>query len=107
MKPIVVDIDLSKFFDRVNHDRLISRLRTHGIDKQILRLIGLILRAGYQHDGKIYPTREGTPQGGPLSPLLSNVVLDELDNELEKRNLSFCRFADDCNIFVGSLKAGQ
>lgn len=106
-KGYVVDIDLSKFFDRVNHDRLLSRLRRHAIDKRILRLIGLILRSGVEIDGKVHPTREGTPQGGPLSPLLSNVVLDELDKELEKRELSFCRFADDCNIFVKSRKAAE
>lgn len=106
-KEYVVDIDLSKFFDRVNHDRLIASLRNHGIEKRILRLIGQLLRSGVSIDGKIQPTHEGTPQGGPLSPLLSNIVLDELDKELEKRQLSFCRFADDCNIFVRSRKAAE
>ena len=106
-KEYVVDIDLSKFFDRVHHDRLISRLSTLIPDKQILRLIGMTLRSGVMKDGLVSPTREGTPQGGPLSPLLSNVVLDELDKELERRDLEFCRFADDCNIFVGSQKAAN
>ena len=104
-KEYVVDIDLSKFFDRVHHDRLISRLSTLIPDKRILRLIGMTLRSGVMKDGLISPTRQGTPQGGPLSPLLSNVVLDELDKELERRGLEFCRFADDANIFVGSEKA--
>lgn len=106
-KEYVVDIDLSKFFDRVNHDRLISLLRRHQIDKRVLRLIGMILRSGVMIDGHYEKTNQGTPQGGPLSPLLSNVVLDELDKELEKRELSFCRFADDCNIFVRSRKAAE
>jgi RNA-directed DNA polymerase len=106
-KEHVVDIDLSKFFDRVHHDRLISRLSALIPDKQILRLIGMTLRSGVMKDGLVSPTREGTPQGGPLSPLLSNVVLDELDKELEDRGLEFCRFADDCNIFVGSPKAAN
>lgn len=106
-KPFVVDIDLSKFFDRINHDRLIHRLGIEVKDKRILRLIGTILRSGVNVDGKVRPTREGAPQGSPLSPLLSNVVLDELDKELESRQLSFCRFADDCNIFVKSRKAAE
>lgn len=106
-KGFVVDIDLSKFFDRVNHDRLLASLGKHGIDKRLRKLIGMILRSGVMIDGKYEPSREGTPQGGSLSPLLSNVVLDELDKELEKRKLSFCRFADDCNIFVGSRKAAE
>ena len=106
-KEYVVDIDLSKFFDRVHHDRLISRLSLFIPDKRILRIIGNILRSGVVKDGLIMPTREGTVQGSPLSPLLSNVVLDELDNELERRGLEFCRFADDCNIFVGSQKAAD
>ena len=106
-KEHVVDIDLLKFFDRVNHDRLIASLSKHQIDKCILRLIGMILRSGVMINGRFSPTREGTPQGGPLSPLLSNVVLDALDKELERRGLSFCRFADDCNIFVGSAKAAH
>jgi RNA-directed DNA polymerase len=106
-KAYVVDIDLSKFFDRVNHDRLISRLSVHIEDKRILRLIGMILRSGVMVDGVVIQTIEGTTQGSPLSPLLSNVVLDELDKELEKRELEFCRFADDCNIFTSSKKNAE
>lgn len=106
-KEHVVDIDLSKFFDRVNQDRLINRLGRIIPDKRILRLIGITLRSGVMQDGKITPTTEGTTQGSPLSPLLSNVVLDELDKELERRGLEFCRFADDCNIFVGSNKSAE
>ena len=106
-KEYVVDIDLSKFFDRIHHDRLIFRLSQHVSDKRILRIIGMTLRSGVMKDGLYSPTDEGTVQGGPLSPLLSNVVLDELDKELEKRGLEFCRFADDCNIFVSSPKAAQ
>jgi len=105
-KEIVVDIDLSKFFDRIHHDRLIHRLGLFIKDKRILRLIGLKLRSGIMKDGLVSPTSEGVVQGSPLSPLLSNVVLDELDKELEFRGLSFCRFADDCNIFVKTPKAG-
>ena len=106
-KEYVVDIDLSKFFDRVNHDRLISRLSMFIADKRILRIIGETLRSGVMEDGKVGRTSEGTVQGSPLSPLLSNVVLDELDKELEHRGLCFCRFADDCNIFVRSEKAAN
>jgi len=106
-KEYVVDIDLSKFFDRVNHDRLIHRLSQYIPDKRILRIIGNLLRSGVMHEGLVSPTNEGAVQGSPLSPLLSNVVLDELDKELEKRGLEFCRFADDCNIFVKSLKAAE
>ena len=106
-KEIVVDIDLSKFFDRIHHDRLISRLSERIPDKRILRLIGKILRSGIMEDGIVKPTEEGSVQGSPLSPLLSNVVLDELDKELEVRGLEFCRFADDCNIFVKTKKSGQ
>ena len=104
-KEYIVDIDLSKFFDRINHDRLIHRLKTHIDDKRILRLIGMILRSGVMIDGVKTPTEEGSVQGSPLSPLLSNVVLDELDKELEQRGLEFCRFADDCNIFVTTERA--
>lgn len=103
----VVDIDLSKFFDRINHDRLIYRLKTYVNDNRILRLIGMILRSGVMSDGVITIPSEGSVQGSPLSPLLSNVVLDELDKELESRGLQFCRYADDCNIFVKSLKAAE
>ncbi len=106
-KEYVVDIDLSKFFDRVNHDRLIARLKSYIDDTRILRLIGMSLRSGVMIDGVVEATEEGTTQGSPLSPLLSNVVLDELDRELESRGLEFCRYADDCNIFVASKKAAQ
>ena len=106
-KEYVVDIDLSKFFDRVNHDRLIYLLSEHIEDKQILRLIGMTLRSGIMKDGLVTPSEEGTPQGSPLSPLLSNVVLDELDKELEQRGLEFCRFADDCNIFVRTPNSAE
>lgn len=106
-KEFVVDIDLSKFFDRVHHDRLVYRLGLEISDKRVLRLIGITLRSGVMVAGVRLPTEEGTTQGSPLSPLLSNVVLDELDKELERRGLDFCRFADDCNIFVGSEKAAE
>ncbi len=106
-KEHVVDIDLSKFFDRVQHDRLIQRLAGYISDKRILRIIGMTLRSGVMKEGLVSPTTEGTVQGSPLSPLLSNVVLDELDKELEKRGLEFCRFADDCNIFVKSQEAAE
>lgn len=101
----VVDIDLEKFFDRIHHDRLIARLRPRVGDVRILRLIGITLRSGIMKDGVFASSPEGVMQGSPLSPLLSNVVLDELDKEIERRQLSFCRYADDCNIFVGSAKA--
>ena len=100
-------VKLSKFFDRVHHDRLIARLAMFISDKRILRLIGMTLRSGVMKGGLVTPTTEGTVQGGPLSPLLSNVVLDELDKELERRGLEFCRYADDCNIFVGSRKSAE
>ncbi len=106
-KEYVVDLDLSKFFDRVNHDRLIYLLSGHVTDKRILRLIGMILRSGVMANGTVLLTKEGTVQGSPLSPLLSNVVLDELDKELERRGLEFRRYADDCNIFVRSPKAAN
>jgi len=106
-KGYVVDIDLSKFFDRVHHDRLIARLKGLIDDTRILRIIGMTLRSGVMVDGVVETTEEGTTQGSPLSPLLSNVVLDELDKELERRGLEFCRFADDSNIFVGSKKAAE
>ena len=106
-KPYVVDIDLSKFFDRIHHDRLIARMGEKVTDKRILRLVGLMLRSGIMINGVVIPSQEGAMQGGPLSPLLSNIVLDELDQELERRSLEFCRFADDCNIFVKSQKAAE
>ncbi len=104
-KEFVVDIDLSKFFDRINHDRLIHRLGTKIEDKRVLRLVGMILRSGIMADGTVTILHEGSVQGSPLSPLLSNLVLDELDKELEKRNLEFCRYADDCNFFVKTERA--
>jgi RNA-directed DNA polymerase len=103
----VVDIDLSKFFDRVNHDRLMASLATRIKDKRVLKLIRGFLTAGVMVNGLEEPTEEGTPQGGPLSPMLSNIVLDELDKELEKRGLCFVRYADDCVIFVKSKRAGS
>jgi len=103
----VVDIDLEKFFDRVNHDRLMGRVAQRVTDKRMLRLIRAFLNAGVMEDGLVSPTEEGTPQGGPLSPLLSNLVLDELDRELELRGHRFVRYADDCNIYVRSERAGQ
>lgn len=103
----VVDLDLEKFFDRVNHDRLMSRLAERISDKRMLKLIGGFLRAGVLEGGLVSPSEEGTPQGGPLSPLLSNIVLDELDKELEKRGHRFVRYADDCNIYVRSERAGK
>jgi group II intron reverse transcriptase/maturase len=103
----IVDIDPAKFFDRVNHDRLMARLATRVKDKRVLRLIRSFLTSGVMIGGLEEPTEEGTPQGGPISPLLSNIVLDELDKELEKRGLCFVRYADDCVIFVGSKRAGS
>jgi RNA-directed DNA polymerase len=103
----VVDLDLEKFFDRVNHDRLMNRLGSRIRDKRVLKLIGRFLRSGVMIGGLCEATEEGTPQGGPLSPLLSNIVLDELDKELEKRELQFVRFADDCVIYVKSKRAGD
>lgn len=106
-KEYVVDIDLSKFFDRIHHDRLIGRMRQTVEDPKVLRLIGMSLRSGIMKDGLVTIPEEGSIQGSPLSPLLSNIVLDELDKELGKRNLEFCRFADDSNIFVKTEKAAQ
>ena len=103
----VVDIDLEKFFDRVNHDRLMAAVAKRVEDKRLLRLIRAFLNAGVMENGLVSPTDEGTPQGGPLSPLLSNLVLDEWDRELEKRGHRFVRYADDCNIYVRSERAGQ
>jgi RNA-directed DNA polymerase len=103
----VVDLDLEKFFDRVNHDRLMAAVARRVADKRALRLIRAFLAAGVMEDGLVSPVDEGAPQGGPLSPLLSNLVLDELDRELERRGLCFVRYADDCNIYVGSQRAGE
>ena len=106
-KEWVVDIDLEKFFDRINHDRLMQRLSKGIGDKKLLRLINAYLKTGMMEGGLIEQRIAGTPQGGPLSPLLSNIVLDELDKELESRGHSFCRYADDCNIYVKSKTAGE
>ena len=103
----VVDMDLEKFFDRVNHDILMSRLARRIEDKRILRLIRRYLQAGMMEDGLVSARTEGTPQGGPLSPLLSNILLDELDKELERRGHRFVRYADDCNIYVRSRRGGE
>jgi len=106
-RDIVVDIDIEKFFDRVNHDVLMSRLARRIKDKRLLRIVRRFLEAGMMKNGLCVERREGTPQGGNLSPLLSNLLLDELDKELERRGHKFCRYADDCNIYVGSYKAGN
>ena len=103
----VVDMDLEKFFDRVNHDVLMARVARQVRDQKVLRLIRRFLEAGMMANGVETPRYEGTPQGGPLSPLLSNILLTDLDRDLEMRKLSFCRYADDCNIYVGSQTAGQ
>src|ERR1700732_4482704 len=103
----VVDLDLEKFFDRVNHDKLMAAIARRVTDKRVLRLIGAFLKVGVLENGLVSPAEEGTPQGGPLSPLLSNIVLDELDRELERRKHRFVRYADDCNIYVRSQRAGQ
>ena len=104
---VVVDLDLEKFFDRVNHDGLMARVAARIADKRVLKLIRAFLNAGVMEDGLVRPVDEGTPQGGPLSPLLSNLVLDDLDKELTRRGLRFCRYADDCNIHVRSRRAGE
>jgi RNA-directed DNA polymerase len=106
-RTIVVDMDLEKFFDRVNHDVLMGRLARRIADKRLLRIIRRMLKAGIMKDGVVLERSEGTPQGGPLSPLLANLLLDELDKELEKRGHRFCRYADDCNIYVRSKAAGE
>jgi RNA-directed DNA polymerase len=100
-------MDLEKFFDRVNHDILMARLTRKIADKRVLKLIRRYLEAGLMVEGVVSPRIEGTPQGGPLSPLLSNILLDDLDKELEKRGHTFCRYADDCNTYVKSKRAGQ
>jgi RNA-directed DNA polymerase len=103
----VVDLDLEKFFDRVNHDRLMAKIAERVSDQRLLKLIRAFLRAGVMEGGLVNPVDEGTPQGGPLSPLLSNIVLDEFDRELEGRGLRFARYADDSNIYVRSRRAGE
>jgi RNA-directed DNA polymerase len=106
-RTIVVDLDLEKFFDRVNHDMLMSRLARRIGDKRLLRIIRRFLEAGLMQNGVCVERHEGTPQGGPLSPLLANLLLDDLDRELERRRHAFCRYADDCNIYVQSQAAGE
>jgi RNA-directed DNA polymerase len=106
-KDWVVDMDITKFFDRVNHDILMNRIGQTIRDKRVLRLIGNYLRAGVMIEGVVVASEEGTPQGGPLSPLLANIYLDALDRELERRGLAFSRYADDCNIYVGSRRAAE
>jgi RNA-directed DNA polymerase len=103
----VVDLDLEKFFDRVNHDKLMGRLAKRIEDRRLLKLIRAFLNAGVMENGLVGPSVDGTPQGGPLSPLLSNLVLDDLDRELERRGLRFVRYADDCNIYVRTERAGH
>ena len=103
----VVDIDLEKFFDRVNHDMLMARVAREVKDKRVLKLIRAYLESGVMVNGVVMETEEGTPQGGPLSPLLSNIMLDDLDKELEKRGHKFVRYADDCNIYVKTQRAGE
>src|SRR5229473_1976954 len=103
----VIDLDLEKFFDRVNHDKLMGQIAKRIEDKRLLKLVRAFLNAGAMENGLVSPSVEGTPQGGPLSPLLSNLVLDELDRELEHRGHRFVRYADDCNIYVRSERAGQ
>src|SRR6267154_2708065 len=103
----VIDLDLEKFFDRVNHDKLMGQIAKRAEDKRLLKLVRAFLNAGVMENGLVSPSVEGTPQGGPLSPLLSNLVLDELDRELERRGHRYVRYADDCNIYVRSERAGQ
>lgn len=103
----VVDIDIENFFDRVNHDILMSRIAAKVPDRRVLKLLRLYLQSGILQDGVVQPRQEGTPQGSPLSPLLSNILLDDLDKELERRGHRFCRYADDCNIYVQSEQAAE
>ena len=103
----VVDIDIAKFFDHVNHDILMTRIARVIRDKRVLKLLGRYLRGGVMIEGVVQASEEGTPQGGPISPLLANIYLDALDQELEKRGLAFCRYADDCNVFVSSERAAE
>lgn len=103
----VIDMDVTKFFDRVNHDILMASIAKTIRDKRVLRLIGRYLRAGVMREGVVQASEEGTPQGGPLSPLLANIYLDALDQELERRGLAFSRYADDCNIYVSSQRAAE
>jgi RNA-directed DNA polymerase len=106
-KRVVVDVDLAQLFDRVNHDILIGRLRRRIDDAGVIRLIRAYLNAGIMDGGVVVERHLGTPQGGPLSPLLANVLLDEVDKALEARGYSFARYADDCNVYVGSRRAGE
>jgi RNA-directed DNA polymerase len=106
-RAVVVDFDIAKFFDRVNHDVLMARVARHVKDKRILRIIRRFLEAGVMRNGVQVRRYEGTPQGGPLSPLLANLLLDDLDKELESRGHRFCRYADDCNIYVRTMRAGE
>jgi len=103
----VVDLDLEKFFDRVNHDRLLAKIAEMVSDKRLLTVLRAFLQAGVMENGLVSPSEEGTPQGGPLSPVVSNIVLNELDQELERRGHRFTRYADDCNIYVRSRRAGE
>ena len=104
---MVVDVDLAKFFDRVNHDILINRLQKRIDDAGVIRLVRAYLNAGIMEGGVVVEPHLGTPQGGPLSPLLANVLLDDVDKALEVRGYSFARYADDCNVYVSSKRAGE